>query len=38
MGQEEVLDQISCVYDEEILQEMIESVTHEEVSQDAPAS
>ena len=34
MGQEEVLEQISCVYDEEILQQMIESVTHEEVSQD----
>lgn len=34
MGDEEILDQIACVYDEETLQEMIENVTDQKVSQD----
>lgn len=34
MGPEDVLNEISCVYDEEILQELVESVTLEEVAQD----
>lgn len=31
---DDILEQISCVYDDEIVQELIESVTPEEVSQD----
>ena len=37
-NQHDMEDLICSIYDEDYWQELVESVTHEEVSQDAPAS